>query len=236
MTEAEWVACTDPQPMLEFARGKVSDRKLRLVMAAACRRVSHLLGEPQSVALIEAGERVAEGKLSPFTLARYRTNCPPISFPDFAAEEARWQEHSRDFNGPILAKRAVWLSGSRDRHQVEACLHYAARGLHARHSIQQEMASQCRLILDIFGNPFRPAPPLPAPVLVWNDATVVRIAQGIYDDRRMPEGTLDTARLAILADALLDAGCDNEALIAHCRSEGPHVRGCWAIDLILGKE
>jgi hypothetical protein len=52
----------------------------------------------------------------------------------------------------------------------------------------------------------------------------------------MPAGTLDTARLAILADALLDAGCEKEELIQHCRNDGPHVRGCWALDLILGKE
>jgi hypothetical protein len=65
---------------------------------------------------------------------------------------------------------------------------------------------------------------------------VRRIAEGVYEERRMPEGTLDTARLAILADALLDAGCEDEALIQHCRSEGPHVRGCWAVDLILGKD
>jgi hypothetical protein len=72
--------------------------------------------------------------------------------------------------------------------------------------------------------------------LRWNDGTVRRIAQSIYDERKMPEGTLDTCRLAVLADALLDAGCDDEALIQHCRSEGPHVRGCWAIDLMLEKE
>jgi hypothetical protein len=87
-----------------------------------------------------------------------------------------------------------------------------------------------------FGKLFRPSPPLPSAVLAWNDGTVRRIAEGIYEDRRMPEGTLDNARLAILADALLDAGCNDEALLAHCRSEGPHVRGCWAVDLILGKE
>jgi hypothetical protein len=52
----------------------------------------------------------------------------------------------------------------------------------------------------------------------------------------MPEGTLDAARLAILADALLDAGCEDEELMVHCRSDGPHVRGSWAVDLILGKE
>ena len=86
----------------------------------------------------------------------------------------------------------------------------------------------CDVLRCIFGNPYRPSPPLPHSVLAWNDATVRRIAEGIYEDRAF-------ARLPILADALLDAGCDDEDLLAHCRSAGPHVRGCWAVDLILGK-
>jgi hypothetical protein len=65
---------------------------------------------------------------------------------------------------------------------------------------------------------------------------VRRLAEVIYDDRQLPAGTLDAGRLPILTDALLDAGCEDEALIQHCRSAGPHVRGCWAVDLILGKE
>jgi hypothetical protein len=77
---------------------------------------------------------------------------------------------------------------------------------------------------------------LPPAVLAWNDDSIPRLAQAIYDERLMPAGTLDTARLAILADALLDAGCEDDALIQHCRSAGPHVRGCWAVDLILGKQ
>jgi hypothetical protein len=92
------------------------------------------------------------------------------------------------------------------------------------------------LLRDIFGDPFHRSPPLPPAVLAWNDGTVRRIAQGIYEERRLPEGTLDTARLAILADALLDAGCEDGALIEHCREPGPHVRGCWAVDAVLGKE
>ena len=68
---------------------------------------------------------------------------------------------------------------------------------------------QAALLHDIFGNPFRPSPPLPPAVLAWNDRTIPRIAQGCYDDRKMPEGTLFNDRLAVLADALLDAGCDN---------------------------
>src|SRR5262249_869911 len=70
---------------------------------------------------------------------------------------------------------------------------------------------------DVIGNPFHPSSPLPRAVLSWNDGTIPRIARGIYDDRKMPEGMLDNARLAILADALLDAGCEDEGLMAHCR-------------------
>jgi hypothetical protein len=234
VTKAEWLACTDPQEMLNFLRGKASDRKARLLMAAACRRVLHLLDEPQYLALVEAGERVVEGALSPASLARCRTNCPPISLPDFMQEETRWQDNSHEFNGPLLAKRAVWLSGSRDRHRVEECLHYAARGLHARHSIQEETANQCHLIRDIFGNPFRPVTISPA-ILAWNDAVVVRLAKVAYEQRQMPSGMLDNVRLAVLADALEEAGCTDTDILGHLRGPGPHVRGCWVVDLCLGK-
>jgi hypothetical protein len=101
---------------------------------------------------------------------------------------------------------------------------------------QAARVDQAAWVRELFGNPFRPSPPLPPAVLAWSDGTVRRIAEGIYEERRMPNGELDTARLAILADALLDAGCDDEELIRHCRSAGPHVRGCWAVDLILGRE
>jgi hypothetical protein len=78
-------------------------------------------------------------------------------------------------------------------------------------------------------------PPLTTAVLAWNDRTGPRLAQAAYDDRHLPEGTLDPARLGILADALLDAGCDDEELLAHLRSPGPHVRGCCAVDAVLGR-
>jgi hypothetical protein len=85
-------------------------------------------------------------------------------------------------------------------------------------------AAQCDLIRDVFGNPFRPV----AVHYGWITATVVRLARGIYEG-----GAFD--RLPILADALEEAGCDNAAVLAHCRGEGPHVRGCWVLDLLLGK-
>ena len=88
------------------------------------------------------------------------------------------------------------------------------------------------ILHDIFGNPFRPTALDPA----WRTPTVTALATAAYEDRHLPAGTLDTQRLAVLADALEDAGCTDEQLLAHLREPSPHVRGCWVIDLLLGKE
>lgn len=69
---------------------------------------------------------------------------------------------------------------------------------------------------------------IPTPEPRWRSETVLALAAGIY-----AEGAFD--RLPILADALEEAGCDNTDILAHCRGPGPHVRGCWVVDLILGK-
>jgi hypothetical protein len=90
-----------------------------------------------------------------------------------------------------------------------------------------EQAAQCLLLRDIMGNPFCPVTLDPS-WLRWNDGCVPKIAQAIYDERRFSD-------LPILADALEDAGCDNEDLLEHCRRPGEHVRGCWMVDAILGK-
>jgi hypothetical protein len=81
-----------------------------------------------------------------------------------------------------------------------------------------------RLFHEVFGNPFRPVAVDPS----WLTTDVRLLADGIYEERAFD-------RLPILADALMDAGCANDALLGHLRSDGPHVRGCWALDLLLGK-
>jgi hypothetical protein len=98
----------------------------------------------------------------------------------------------------------------------------------ARYSIATSREGRlrgCRLIRDIFGNPFRPVTADPS----WLSSTVVALAEGIYADRAFD-------RLPILADALQDAGCDDAEVLDHCRGGGTHVRGCWVVDLLLGKE
>ena len=89
----------------------------------------------------------------------------------------------------------------------------------------RETTEQTRLLSDIFGNPFRPVTFSPD----LRTSTVVALANQMYESR-------DFSAMPILADALQDAGCDNEDVLDHCRGAGPHVRGCWVVDMLLGKE
>ncbi|MCE9566408.1 MAG: hypothetical protein K8U57_30660 [Planctomycetes bacterium] len=83
-----------------------------------------------------------------------------------------------------------------------------------------------KILRDIFRNPFRPVVFSPE----WQTSTAVAIAQGMYESR-------DFSAMPILADALQDAGCDNDDILTHCRNaNATHVRGCWVVDLVLGKE
>jgi hypothetical protein len=93
-------------------------------------------------------------------------------------------------------------------------------------------AEHCATLRCIFGNPFRATPALSRSLLDQNEGLLVRLARAAYDDRLLPSGHLDIQRLAVLADALLDAGCDDDALLGHLR-DGPHYRGCFAVDAVL---
>jgi hypothetical protein len=98
-----------------------------------------------------------------------------------------------------------------------------------------DSAAHAAFLRDIFGPlAFRRVSLDPA-LLAWNNGIVVRLAQAAYDERHLPEGTLDNGRLAVLSDALEEAGCSDADILGHLRGPGPHVRGCWAVDLLLGK-
>jgi len=87
-----------------------------------------------------------------------------------------------------------------------------------------EQVRQAAILRCVSGNPFRPV----AFDVRWRTADVLGLARGIYEDRAFD-------RMPLLADALMDTGCDSDDILSHCRSEGPHVRGCWVVDLVLGK-
>jgi hypothetical protein len=85
-------------------------------------------------------------------------------------------------------------------------------------------SGDANLLRCLVGNPFHPVALDPA----WRTEAVVALGSGIYADRAFD-------RLPVLADALEDAGCADADILSHCRGPGPHVRGCWVVDLLLGK-
>jgi hypothetical protein len=89
---------------------------------------------------------------------------------------------------------------------------------------REEEVAQCHLFRDIFGNPFHPVAFDPS----WQTSSAVGLARAMYESR-------DFAAMPVLADALEEAGCENANILAHCRGDGPHARGCWVADLVLGK-
>jgi hypothetical protein len=242
MTEAEWLACADPTRMLGFLKRRGSARKRRLFNVGCCRRVWHLLADARSQGAVLVGEQYVDGHASreelraahreaEFAYSALRPTPSPALYCAAYAPALATFPTSR--HSTALSQSIVEITTA-----APATLGTDALGhpVYDEATKAAERVALSDLFRCIFGNPFRPSRPLPPAVLTWNDRSVPRLAQAIYEDRKMPGGTFDTGRLAILADALLDAGCDDEALMAHCRGDGPHVRGCWAVDLILGKE
>jgi hypothetical protein len=223
MTEAKWLRCTDPRVMLQFVSDRASERKLRLFAASCCRRVWHLLVHQESKDSVEALERYADGQLdkSGFTNAWVAASHVRI------IRNTRKTDRSPEKTAAWAVSTALFpetLRGvSSTAAQVKGLGHVPAK---------KEGRRQCADLRDLFGNPFRSVQTDPA----WLTAAVASLAQAAYDERLLPGGELDPPRLAILADALEEAGCADAAILSHLRGAGPHVRGCWAIDLLLGKE
>jgi hypothetical protein len=207
MTEAEWLAATDPTPMLVFFKNRTTCRKLRLLGCGCCRRIWHLLilrSDERSKRIVELVEAVADGRTSELQL--------PDAF-----------QKVRQF-GPVLIyrKSACALTATPITENIERILSHAAL---ATEQPESERSRQCSLVRDIFGNPFRPVTIDPS----WLTSTVLALANGIYTDRAFD-------RMPILADALQDAGCDNEEVLNHCRQASEHVKGCWVVDLLTARK
>jgi hypothetical protein len=236
MTEAEWLACTDPQKMLEFLRGKVSDRKLRLFAAGRCRLFRPDWSDRWPIREgVDAAEQLSDGLIPAGQLARFHR--PEEEFMDevYRNDLDPWAG-LRSIGPECLSLLLVQAVSSPSAHAAaRGVLYDDLSGYFRIWKDDHERLVEGRLLRDVFDHLFRPSTPLPPTLLAWNGGTVRRIAEGIYDERVWPEGTLDSAGLAVLADALEEAGCTDADILAHCRQPGPHVRGCWAVDAILGK-
>ena len=226
MTEAEWLTCTDPTPMLEFLRSKASDRKLRLFAVACCQKVCDSMTDEQTRKTVVTAERFAEGSADEGELFASRIAIPFTSTgavhhaARLATQNAAEQPVNASEAAICAAKSRAYAAVARN--PIEAIAIYLS-------AFFGERAAQAALLRDIVANPFTTLRPIQAAWPSWNDSTVLRIATGIYEERAFE-------RLPVLGDALLDAGCDDEPLLSHLRDVGPHALGCWALDLMLDKE
>jgi hypothetical protein len=223
MTEAEWLECVEPIEMVNFVGHKASDRKFRLFAVACCESSRQLLLNKDHRQNLEIASRFADGMATERELAEAykRANdfaCGFYYSSDTEREVRRWAEATAvaDANAVI-----------RPLYYMESSAADAAWMIH-RAGHRNPNKRLAALAKDIFGNPFRPVI-VDLPGVSRDQSAAGKLAQSIYEVR-----TFD--RLPVLADTLEAAGCDNAALLGHLRGPGPHVRGCWALDLILGKE
>ena len=209
MTEQEWLGCGNFHQMLEYFRNGASERKLRLLCVGLCRHIWDLLDDAGCRIAVEVTEKFADKLATQEELERAYSNTTSATT---AANKAACYTADSPFHFYYAGETAVCV--------LDAVTIFAQRS-----SFDVENQFHIGLLLDLFGNRFRPITLDPT----WLSPKVVSFAQGIYDARtfdRMPE----------LADALEEAGCTDPDILAHCRGPGPHVRGCWLVDLLLGKD
>jgi hypothetical protein len=211
--------------MLWFLRGKVSDRKLRLFACACVRRVLHISESYLCSQCVVVAEEFADGLADRFQMLRAR-RAATYRVSNKGAHQVydacrACANPEPDFGSILEASRCVLQAIGE------------ASGFGAAH--EQEQQQQCLLLRDLASHYFSGTGIDPL-WLAWNGRTVGTLAEAVYNERVLPAGTLDPTRLAVLADALEEAGCTDATLLGHLRSTGPHVRGCWPVDLLLGME
>ncbi len=251
LTEEEWLASQTPYELLRYLQQhrritKVAggQRRLRLFCVACCRSVWEHLGDDRTREVIEVSERFADGRArktelaaaseeaeqanraagqSLFGAARTRRGPPraELQLGERKTAAARWAV------GTSVSVEAALLVHSATQQVRVALVPGGLTSPQGRAAYERERSLQADLVRCVFGNPFRPVAADPA-WLAWNGRTLPRMARAIHDGRAFE-------RLPVLADALEEAGCTEPAVLAHCRSGGPHARGCWVVDALLGK-
>lgn len=235
MTQSEWLTNCDPQSMIAFCEQGTSYRKLQLFACACCRRIWHLIASEKARRVVEIAERIADGEadndealrasglLSFEQITQQYSRERGGNVANFASEAAgRTISNVRVANERAIAARCEQalidsgLSGT----PADTELTDAQEAIVAA-TIDSEELAQARLLRDVT-NPFYSA----AFDSRWRTSDVIGLARAIYDERAFE-------RMPILADALMDSGCEDEQIIAHCRGEGEHIRGCWVVDHIL---
>jgi hypothetical protein len=225
MSEQEWLATTNPYDLTHYKACR-SERKRRLLSCAFARRVLFLIPDDRYPRAMEVAERYADGVASEEQMRATRR------LMNKAWNDRQFTEGGNHAATAVLATLNKGAVGAANGWEAAA----AAQGSLTRPDFSRgydaEQHVACALARDVFGNPFRPVSIDPA----WLTPTVTSLATAAYDERILPSGELDQARLAVLGDALEDAGCQDAEILGHCRHVDVHVRGCWVVDLLIGKE
>jgi hypothetical protein len=249
MTEQEWQACTDPRAMYLEYNATSTERQARLYAVACCRRIWHLLVDERSRLAVRTAERLADGEATSeerqavYAAARAanreaeakanaRVQAPGMVDFDNAAEAtcaaASSAQYSCERSEPPHIRESIWHAGSAAAYAVAfltaAKVGCSLKGDPAQRARRAEHAIQVPLLRDILGNPFRPVVVAPESLT----PAVVDLAKAFYVDGRFD-------RLADLADRVEATGFGQKEVLAHLRSPDAHIRGCWAVDLLLNK-
>ncbi len=238
MNATDWSACKHPREMLGKLR-RVSDRKLRLFAVACCRRIWHLFPHPSFQEAVVAVERFADGQTDWGTVVSIRELAKQSAKDQRRAEKTgarKWNsaEHKTYHAVLVVNDKSARYAAKTTSGEVVIAASFAASlaepsvwpDWHERSDAARiaENLAHCELVRDIFGDRIRPSSFDPD----WCRHTIAQFADTIYEERAFD-------RLPILADALEEVGCTDAAILDHLRGPGPHVRGCWVVDLLLGK-
>jgi hypothetical protein len=255
MNESEWLICRNPQRMLVYLRRKAGARKLRLFAVACCRRIGHLDENDAHRLTLEEAERFADGVPRAVDPPSAYSGAPVLGMDLAVMDACAWSVHRPMTLDEKTAAADAWHETPSDQWYPPATLsaptaedqrlaaHLAAvkGSLSAAHAAARsvgkgadllafgrtygtERRAQAHFIRDIMGNPFRRVTIDRA----WLTPEVVMLAQTAYDARAF-DG------MPILGAALHEAGCSDNAILAHCGEQAEHVRGCWVVDALLGK-
>jgi hypothetical protein len=225
MTEEEWLESPKRKDVREYLSMTSSERKLRLLLCGWY-RLRGEVDDPGVQAALSVSERFADGLATAEELndAWYTANQLLDILVLKADTSGLDDKELRGFDDYCAVMRLAVYAAAHDVRAVslEVIRDYGDP-LIARLWNPEELA----LIRCVFGNPFRP-PSQDASWATGNGGGAIQLAQAIYDERAFD-------RMPILADALEDAGCTNQDILAHCRGGAEHVRGCWVVDLLLAK-
>lgn len=222
VTERQWLTVKSWEPLYNAVNSARNARKLRLFACACCRRLWPLLVDLRCRVAVQTAEAFADGVANKAELAEAGKTARRVG-----KELSRQRPDGWGARAGELAIEAVQLATHAPRQDLFLVMFAAADAIaKARtRTAVEEKAAQGNLLRDIFGNPFRPVAFAPE----WRTDTAAALAKQMYESR-------DFGAMPILADALQEAGCDSEEVLNHCRGDGPHVRGCWVVDLVLGKK